>query len=140
MDALTNLRRAVALWAFAGLIGIPALVFFDPFGGWKWQPHNPIYDQMMVSIYFAIGICALRAIRNPLRHLSFLWFVVLSSITHGSVMLFHAATHPEHLGHLIGDVWILAGAVSLAIPMRQIGSQVLGEDEDRPKAPNSDGL
>ena len=139
MDALTNLRRAVALWAFAGLIGIPALVFFDPFGGWKWQPHNPIYDQMMVSIYFAIGICALRAIQNPLRHLSFLWFVVLSSITHGSVMLFHAATHPEHLGHLIGDVWILAGAVSLAIPMRQIGSKVLGEDEGLSKAPDNDG-
>ena len=55
-------------------------------------------------------------------------------------MPFHAATHPEHLGHLIGDVWILAGAVSLAIPMMQIGSQVLGEDEDRLKAPNSDGL
>ena len=139
MGALTNLRWAVAFWAFAGLIGIPALVFFDPFGGWKWQPYNPIYDQMMVSIYFAIGICALRAVRNPLRHLSFLWFVVLSSITHGSVMLFHAATHPEHLGHLIGDVWILAGAVSLAIPMMQIGSKVLSEDEDQPKAPTGDG-
>ena len=94
----------------------------------------------MVSIYFAIGICALRAARNPLRHLSFLRFVVLSSITHGSVMLFHAAIHSHHLGHLIGDVWILAGAVILAIPMMQIGSQVLGEDEHHPNAPNGDGL
>jgi uncharacterized membrane protein len=139
MSALKNLRRAVALWAFAGLIGIPALVFFDPFGGWKWQPYNPIYDQMMVAIYFAIGICALRAVRDPLRHLSFLWFVVLSSITHGAVMLFHALTHPMHLGHLLGDVWILAGAISLAIPMMQIGSKVLGEDGDGPKAPHTDG-
>jgi len=139
MDPLTNLRRAVAFWAFAGLFGIPALVFFDPFGGWKWQPYNPIYDQMMVSIYFAIGICALRALRNPLRHLSFLWFLVLSSITHGAVMLFHALTHPMHLGHLLGDVWILAGAVSLAIPMMQIGSKVLSQDEERPEAPTGDG-
>ena len=93
----------------------------------------------MVSIYFAIGICALRAVRNPLRHLSFLWFVVLSIITHGAVMLFHALTHPMHLGHPLGDVWILADAISLAIPMMQIGNKVLGEDEDQPKAPNTDG-
>jgi hypothetical protein len=53
MKNLATLRRAVASWAFMGIIGIPALVFFDPFGGWRWQPYNPIYDQMIVSIYFA---------------------------------------------------------------------------------------
>lgn len=121
MDSMTALRRAVALWAFMGLVGIPALVFFDPFGGWQWQPYNSVYDQMMVSIYVALGICALRAMRSPLEHASFLWFVVLSSLTHGTVMLFHAVTHPMYFGHLIGDVWILAGGLSLAIPLWQLG-------------------
>ncbi len=120
MDTLANLRRAVAVWAFSGLVGIPTFVFFDPLGGWKWQPYNPVYDQMMVSIYFALGICALRAFRSPLEHASFLWFVVISSLTHGSVMLFHAVTHPMYIGHLLGDVWILAGGLSLAIPLWQL--------------------
>ena len=36
-------------------------------------------------------------------------------------MLFHAVTHPLYFGHLIGDVWILAGGLSLAIPLWQLG-------------------
>ena len=92
-------------------------VYFDPFGGWQWQPCNPVYDQMIVLIYVALGVCALRAIRDPLQHASFLWFVVASSMTHGGIMLFHAATHRMYIGHLVGDVWILAGGLSLAVPL-----------------------
>jgi hypothetical protein len=111
------LRPAVILWAFAGLIGIPLAVYFDLLGGWRWPPYNAIYDQMMVSVYFALGICAARAIRDPIRHSSFLWFVAISSFTHGIVMLFHALHDQMHLNHLLGDVWILAGGVSLAWPL-----------------------
>jgi hypothetical protein len=32
-------------------------------------------------------------------------------------MLFHALHDQMHLNHLIGDVWILAGGVSLAWPL-----------------------
>ncbi len=32
-------------------------------------------------------------------------------------MLYHATLNPEHITHLIGDVWILAGGLSLAIPL-----------------------
>ena len=111
------LRWVAAGWAFMGLIGIPALVFLDPFGGWRWKPNNAIYDQMMVSIYVAVGACALRAIPRPLEHTSFLWFVVWSSFLHGGVMLFHALAHEVHSGHLVGDVWILAGGLGLAISL-----------------------
>ena len=116
-DRLLGLRLAVAVWAFAGLVGIPTFVFFDVLRGWRWSPYNAIYDQMIVSVYFALGVVALFAIREPLKHTSFLWFIVLSSILHGGVMLFHAAHDAEHHGHLAGDVWILAGAAALAIPL-----------------------
>ncbi len=112
-----TLRPAVILWAFAGLLGIPFAVYFDLLGGWRWPPYNPIYDQMMVSVYVAVGVCSARAIRNPVGHSSFLWFVALSSFTHGFVMLFHAVQNPMHLQHLVGDVWILAGGLSLAWPL-----------------------
>ena len=111
------LRPAVIVWAFSGLFGIPFAVYFDLFGGWRWPPYNAIYDQMMVSVYFALGICAARAIKNPVKHVSFLWFVAISSFTHGLVMLFHASHDTMHLRHLFGDVWILAGGASLAWPL-----------------------
>jgi hypothetical protein len=102
-----------------GTIGIPVFVLADPLGGWKWVPHNSIYDQMIVSIYFALGIFCFRALRDPLASREFLWFVVWSSVAHGGVMLFHAVHAPVHRGHLLGDVFILAGAVGLAIPLRK---------------------
>ena len=111
------LRPAVILWAFSGLVGIPFAVYFDLLGGWRWPPYNAIYDQMMVGVYFALGVCAARAIKNPIGHGSFLWFVAISSFTHGAVMLFHALHDQMYLNHLIGDVWILAGGVALAWPL-----------------------
>jgi hypothetical protein len=112
-----SLRGGVLSWTFMGLVGIPLAVYFDLLEGWRWPPYNAIYDQMIVSIYFAVGICSALAIRYPLKHTSFLWFVAISSFTHGGVMLYHANLNPEHMGHLIGDVWILAGGLSLAIPL-----------------------
>ncbi len=114
---IVPLRGAVISWAFMGLLGIPLAVYFDLLEGWRWQPYNAIYDQMIVSIYFAVGICSTMAIKNPVKHTSFLWFVAISSFTHGGVMLYHASINPHHIGHLIGDVWILAGGLSLAIPL-----------------------
>ena len=107
------LRRVVFSWGIVGTIIIPIFVFFDVFGGWRWAPYNAIYDQMIVSIYFVLGIFLLRASRSPQQHRSLLWFTVWSSVAHGLVMLFHAITHPGNLGHLIGDVNILVGAAAL---------------------------
>ena len=35
---------------------------------------------MMVSVYFAVGICSARAIKNPIRPASFLWFIRNSDV------------------------------------------------------------
>jgi hypothetical protein len=111
------LKSAVIGWAFMGLCGIPLAVYFDLLEGWRWPPYNAIYDQMIVSIYFAVGISSTLAIKDPIKHTSFLWFLAISSFTHGGVMLYHAALNPHHINHLIGDVWILVGGLSLAIPL-----------------------
>lgn len=129
MKTLISLRRATASWAFMGLFGIPFLVFFDPFGGWRWPPYNAVYDQMIVAIYVAVGICAARAVQDPLKHVSFLWFIVLSSFTHGGIMLYHALAHKTNLGHLLGDVWILAGGIGLAIPLLKLRRFARNETE-----------
>ena len=74
---------------------------------------------MIVSIYVGVGICSAIAVRHPLRHASFLWFIVISSVLHGLVMLYHASQNPMHVRHLAGDVWILLGAAMLGWPLWQ---------------------
>lgn len=69
-------------------------------------------------IYF-VGIFCFLAAKDPLKHQSFLWFVVWSSIFHGTVMLFHALYSETHRWHLLGDVSILFGACGLAVPLWQ---------------------
>ena len=53
--------------------------------GWRWSPHHAPYEQMMVGIYFTLGIFLLRASRDPARHASIVWFAVWSSIVHAGV-------------------------------------------------------
>ena len=111
------IRPSVIIWAVSGLIVIPLCVYFDPMQGWRWIPFNPVYEQMMVSIYLAVGFMCVLAIRSPIHYISFLWFVAISSFTHGFTMLYHAVTNPTHQGHRLGDVWIIAGGLSIFLPL-----------------------
>jgi hypothetical protein len=81
--------------------------------GWRWEPHQPHYEQMMVGIYFTLGIFLIRSARDPLQHLSLIWFAVWSSFIHGGIMAFQALSGPEHHAHLLADVpaLFLAAAV-----------------------------
>jgi len=81
--------------------------------GWRWAPHHAHYEQMIVGLYFTLGIFLIRASRDPLQHLSIIWFAVWSSIVHASIMTIQSFTGPEHRGHLVADVpaLFLAAAV-----------------------------
>jgi hypothetical protein len=59
---------------------------------------------MVLGIYATLGVFLLLAARNPLKHLSLIWFAVWSSVVHGSIMAAQALVYPEHRGHLFGDV------------------------------------
>ncbi|HXE91661.1 MAG TPA: DUF6632 domain-containing protein [Terriglobales bacterium] len=63
-----------------------------------------------------LGIFLLIASRNPLAHLSLIWFTVWSSIAHAGIMAAQALENPEHIAHLWGDVpALLAIAALLAV-------------------------
>ena len=90
--------------------------------GWRWAPHHAHYEQMMVGIYFTLGVFLLRASKDPSRHLSIIWFAVWSSIVHASIMTVQALSAPEHRGHLLADVpalFLAAAVFSLLMPRRQ---------------------
>jgi hypothetical protein len=93
--------------------------------GWRWEPHHVHYEQMMVGIYFTLGVFLLLAAREPLRHLSFIWFTVWLSIVHGSIMAVQALSGSQFHSHLLGDVpaLFIAAAVLAALTPRRAPSE-----------------
>ena len=90
--------------------------------GWRWSPHHAHYEQMMVGIYFTLGVFLLRASRDPVQHLSLIWFMVWSSIVHAGIMAIQALAAPGHHGHLVADVpalFLAAAVLGLLTPRRQ---------------------
>ena len=103
---LRHLRTALVAVGLVFVFGVHPLTALWP-AGWRWQPDQPEYLQMIIALYATLGIFLLRAARDPLRHLSLIWFTVWSSVAHGAVMAWHALRDPAERGHLPGDVLAL---------------------------------
>jgi len=103
---LLALRVALVTVGVVALVGVYPLMRWWP-AGFRWQPSQPEYDQMIVAIYATLGLFLLRAVRQPLRHLSLIWFAVWSSAAHAAVMTVHAWRSPEEREHFAGDIALL---------------------------------
>ena len=107
MSAATRLRYLRIALVLAGLVFIfgvyPLMMALWP-SGWRWSPTQPQYEQMIVGVYATLGVFLLIAARNPLRHLSLIWFTVVSSLVHAGIMTAQSLTMPSEHGHLFGDV------------------------------------
>jgi hypothetical protein len=68
---------------------------------------------MIIGVYATLGVFLIIAARNPLEHLSLIWFAVWSSIVHGGIMGVQALVYPQHRGHLFGDVPVLLVAAAV---------------------------
>jgi hypothetical protein len=55
---------------------------------------------MMASIYLAMGIIMILVARNPIKHKSFIDFIILANTLHAGVMFFFA----QNTAHIILDV------------------------------------
>jgi len=72
--------------------------------GWAWPTNHQDHFQMILGIYATLGVFLLIASRNPLAHLSLIWFTVWSSAAHAAIMPVQALANPENIAHLWGDV------------------------------------
>jgi len=106
-DRIKYLRVALMVVGVTFTVGIYSLVMIWP-SGWSWHSghsyHLPHYLEMILGVYATLGIFLLIASRNPLAHLSLIWFAVWSSVVHAGIMAAQALANPEHMGHLWGDV------------------------------------
>lgn len=112
------LRIALVVFGLIFLVGVyPLMMAWWP-AGWRWQPNQPDYEQMILGVYATLGIFLIIAARNPLQNRSLIWFTVWSSFVHGGIMAVQAMRAPAEHGHLLGDVPALVlVAVVLAILM-----------------------
>ncbi len=126
-SAVHALRVALLLIGITFIIGVYPLTQLWP-AGWAWTPSQPEYLQMILVIYATLGVFLIRAARDPLNHLSLIWFTVWSSVAHALVMAFHALRDPSERGHLPGDVLVLllvAGVLGI-LTVRAQGASGIG--------------
>ena len=115
---LRFLRVALVVFGLIFLVGVyPLMMAWWP-AGWRWQPNQPEYEQMILGVYATLGVFLIIASRNPLLHRSLIWFTVWSSLAHGGIMAVQAMNMPAEHGHLLGDIpALLLVAVVLAVLM-----------------------
>ena len=86
------------------LLGVyPLMMFLWP-SGWRWQPNQPEYEQMILGVYGTLGIFLLLASRNPSANRSLIAFTAWSSLVHAAIMAVQAFQNASEHGHLFGDV------------------------------------
>src|ERR1700732_4938324 len=113
---LKFLRIALILVGLIFLFGVyPLMMSLWP-SGWRWQPNQPEYEQMILGVYATLGVFLIIAARDPLQHLSLIWFTVWSSLVHAAIMGLQSFESPQNHGHLVGDVpALIIAAVVLAL-------------------------
>jgi hypothetical protein len=118
-DRTKYLRIALRLVGLTFIVGIYTLVIVWP-SGWSWHTgqshHLPHYLQMLLGVYATLGVFLLIASRNPLAHLSLIWFTVWSTVVHAGIMAAQSLVNADQRGHLLGDVpALLVVAAVLAV-------------------------
>jgi uncharacterized protein DUF6632 len=122
------------MWRERGLKVVLVLVglFFSAaiiplIGGLRDPTHSDTGDTMMMSLYFALGIFLLIAVRNPSAHRSVIAFAAWSSFAHAVTMSIQGPEMPsERVGFLVGSgALVLIGIVFLALlPVEPLGERV----------------
>ncbi|MGA2194976.1 MAG: DUF6632 domain-containing protein [Bryobacteraceae bacterium] len=118
-DRTKYLRIALLLVGLIFIFGIYPLTIIWP-SGWAWHTggHSD-YLQMILGIYATLGVFLVVASRNPLAHLSLIWFTVWSSVVHGAIMAAQSLANSQHMGHLWGDVpalFVVAELLTILTP------------------------
>lgn len=114
------LRLILISW---GIINVPLGVYT---GSGMGNPDNLpamhkdvsiVYERMLSAIYIPLGICAILAAFNPIRHKLLIIFIIISSFSHASVMTFDYFTTNLHRwdGMTIGSLTLFATGIVFLI-------------------------
>ena len=122
MNRERALKIVLVLVGLIFLFGVYPLMMFLWSSGWRWQPNQPEYEQMILGVYATLGVFLLLASRNPSEHRSLIAFTAWSSLVHAGIMTVQALQHPSEHGHLFGDIpaLVIVGVALIALaPAKQ---------------------
>lgn len=114
------LRYALIFFGIFLLLIYPLMHFWP--SGWRWEPSQYKYEQMIVGVYATLGVFLLLVSKNPLENASLIWFTVWSSVVHATIMLLQAIFDPVEQGHLYGDIpalYLLALVLAYLMPRKE---------------------
>lgn len=120
INRLKFLKIALICVGIIFIVGIVSLSIVWP-SGWKWHTGHSDYLPMIEGVYATLGVFLIMAARNPLAHLSLIWFTIWSSIVHAGIMTVQSFANPINHGHLMGDVpalFIVAALLAILTPRR----------------------
>ncbi len=125
MNRERALQVVLILVGLIFLVGVyPLMMFLWP-SGWRWQPNQPEYEQMILGVYATLGVFLLIASRSPAEHRSLIAFTAWSSLVHAGIMTVQALRNTAERGHLMGDIpaLVIVGIALIALappkPLRQ---------------------
>jgi hypothetical protein len=78
-------------------------------------------DQMILSIYIALGVFLLMAVRDPREHRSLILFAGWSTLAHDGVMIVQSIQHHDLRGDLLG--FSIIGCIGIALIALSSGKQ-----------------
>lgn len=104
VQKLKYLSVALRIIGIIYIVGIYAMMMWIWPSGWGWEPRQPEYEQMIMGIYATLGVFLIRAAKNPMAHLSLIWFTIWSNIVHGGIMFVQAVVDENERTNLLGDV------------------------------------
>jgi hypothetical protein len=109
------MNRERALKVVLVLVGLLFSAGIYPLTMSLWKMNKSDYgDDMMLSLYFALGIFLLMAVRNPSANRSLIAFAAWSSFAHGAVMAVLAVHIASERGGFLGAVAAL-GIIGVAL-------------------------
>ena len=115
------LQIALVAIGITFIIGIYLLGIVWP-SGWKWHSSgHSNYLDMIIGVYATLGLFLIMAARNPLAHLSLIWFTVWSSVVHGGIMAVQSFDGMHNMVHLYGDVlalFVVAAVLAFLAPRK----------------------
>jgi hypothetical protein len=118
---LKHLGLALRIIGILFIVGIYPLMMWIWPAGWSWEPRQPEYEWMIMGIYATLGVFLILAAKNPLEHLSLIWFTVWSSLVHGGIMLVQGIVDESERANLAGDVpalFLVAFALWFLLPKK----------------------
>ena len=124
------MNREGALKVVLVLVGLiflfavyPLMMYLWP-SGWRWQPNQPEYEQMILGVYATLGVFLLLASRDPYANRSLIAFTAWSSLVHATIMAVQAFQNASERGHLLGDIpaLVVVGVVLIVLaPPKEAG-------------------